>query len=170
MDVLLWLARWVLGPILALVVTLLLSEPLKNRLAPLVAKLGSKREVGVTGQWKATFTYGPSDETFVEAIEISSLFGVFVGRVIPHADTYPELKRNEKSKPLRLRGEVKDNRYFTGVWFHPLRRSHFHGAFELLIHQNGEQMNGMWLGYSERKNTIESGDWTWERLDDGDTH
>jgi hypothetical protein len=162
---LLWLLKWTIGPIIALIVTLVFSEPLKNRLAPLIGRFGSKNEDGFTGNWLATFSYGPSAEAYTEAIQLSSFLGQVVGRIIPHPQNHQRLRAIEKSAPLRLRGSIKDNRYFTGVWFHPLRRSHYHGAFELLIDQNGEHMQGMWVGYSESKNLIENGEWTWERID-----
>jgi hypothetical protein len=87
-----------------------------------------------------------------------------VGRIVPHKNNYPALHAVNKDRPLRLRGTVKDNRYFTGVWFHPVRQSHHHGAFELLLNADGEQMMGLWFGYSESRNTIESGEWVWRRV------
>ena len=160
-----WLLKAIIAPIGAIIITLVISEPLKTRLAPLVARLGSKKEEGVTGKWRATFYYGSEETQYVEIIEVSSLLGSIVGRVVPHENNHEELKKVESSKPLRLRGEVKDNRFFTGIWFHPNRRSHHQGAFELLINTNNEAFNGIWLGYSESKNIVESGRWEWERLE-----
>lgn len=165
MELLLFLLKFVFGPIVAVVITLLVSEPLKDRLAPLVTRLGSKKEEGVTGLWKATFYYGSPEVKFVQAIEISTLFGSVVGRIVPHRLNEDSAKRTESDRPLRVRGTVKDNRFFTGIWFHPERRSHHHGAFDLLIRQSNAQMEGVWLGYSESKNVIESGRWVWERID-----
>ena len=165
MAFLLWFLKWSVGPVISIIVTLVFSEPLKNRLAPLIARVGSKKDTGFTGTWLATFSYGPSAEAYQEAIQLSTFLGQVVGRIIPHEQNHERLRDVEESAPLRLRGTIKDNRYFTGVWFHPLRRSHYHGAFELLIDQSGEQMRGMWVGYSESKNSIEHGEWTWERID-----
>ncbi len=55
METLLWVIKWVIGPIVAVIVTLLVSDPLKNWLAPLISKLGTKQEDGITGKWKSTF-------------------------------------------------------------------------------------------------------------------
>ena len=44
MEFALFLLKWVIGPIVGVVVTLLVSEPLKYRLAPLVTRLGSKKQ------------------------------------------------------------------------------------------------------------------------------
>jgi hypothetical protein len=165
MEIALFVVKWVLGPVLGVVVTLLVSEPLKERLAPLVSQLGSKKEEGVTGLWKASFFYGDPAVQHVQVIEISTLFGSVVGRIIPHELNEGAAKRVQETRPLRVRGTIKDNRFFTGVWFHPERRSHHHGAFDLVVRQNNLQMEGMWLGYSETKNVIETGRWVWERIE-----
>ena len=168
MEVVEFILKWVIGPIVSIVVTLLLSDKLKDLLAPLVASLGSKNERGVTGRWVATFTYGDEAKKYTEVIEIKILLGAIVGRIIPHTLNHSRLTKVASSEPLRLRGNIKDNRYFTGLWMHPTQRSHYHGAFELIVHQDGETMTGMWLGYSEVKNVIENGEWQWERLPDDD--
>jgi hypothetical protein len=164
MEILTFILKSVAGPIVAVIVTLIVSEPLKDRLAPLIAKLGSKKEQGISGIWKASFLYGKSDDVHIEVIEISVFMGTIVGRIVPHALNEGAAKRTENNRPLRMRGSVKDNRFFTGIWFHPERRSHHHGAFDLIIRQNNWRMEGMWLGYSETKNVIETGRWTWERI------
>lgn len=163
MGVILWLAKWVFGPVIALTVTLVLSEPLKNWLAPLISKMGSKKEDGISGTWTATFFYGPDEKEYVERLELSTFLGQIVGHIVPYENNHSAVKAVEEKRPLRLRGSIKDNRFFTGVWFHPNRESHHHGAFKLLIDTNNKKIRGMWLGYSERMNIIESGKWNWRR-------
>lgn len=164
MEFLILLIKWTLAPLISIVVTLVFSEPLKDRLAPLVTSLGTKKEYGVSGLWKATFFYGKSEEPHIQVIQLSTLLGSIVGRIVPHEFNEGAAKRTENSRPLRVRGSIKDNRIFTGIWFHPEKRSHHHGAFNLIIRQDNEHMEGMWLGYSEKDNLIETGRWTWERL------
>lgn len=164
MEIVFWILKWVFGPVVAIIVTLIVSEPLKERLSPLVTRLGSKKEEGITGKWIATFYYGPKELSYAEVIEVSHLFGSVVGRIIPHPLNHPDAKILAPEKPLRVRGSIKDNRFFTGVWLHPSRRSHHHGAFDLIINQDNEHMTGVWLGYSESKNIVESGRWEWKRL------
>jgi hypothetical protein len=165
MEITLWVLKLISGPVVAIIVTLLVSEPLKNKLAPLVARLGTKKEEGITGKWKAIFYYGKEETQYIEVLELSSLLGNIVGHIIPHEINHADLKLVETEKPLRLRGEVKDNRFFAGIWFHPNRQNHHQGAFELLINTNNEEIYGIWLGYSENKNVIESGRWEWQRLE-----
>lgn len=165
MELALFVLKWVIGPIVGVIVTLLVSEPLKDRLAPLVMRLGSKKEEGVSGLWKATFFYGQPEVAHIQVIEISILFGSVVGRIVPHNLNEGAAKRTENDRPLRVRGSIKDNRFFTGTWFHPEGRSYHHGTFDLIIRQDNERMEGMWLGYSETKNKIETGRWIWERIE-----
>lgn len=165
MEASLWILKFIIGPVVAVIVTLLVSEPLKTRLAPIVSRFGSKKQEGITGKWKTTFFYGENEVEYVEVLELSALLGNIVGHVIPHELNHKELKKVESEKPLRLRGEIKDNRFLTGIWFHPSSRNHHQGAFKLLINTNNEAIGGTWLGYSERKNIIEDGRWEWERLE-----
>ena len=164
MEVIAWLLKWVVGPVVAIVITLLLSDPLKERLAPLVLRLGSKKDEGVTGTWVATFYHGQPEVAYVEVIEVSTLLGYVIGRIVPHPLNQGLAKTTERAKPLRVKGTIKDNRFFAGVWLHPGRLSHHRGAFSLIIRQNNIDMRGMWLGYSESKNVIETGRWEWRRL------
>lgn len=164
MEVLLFVLKWVAGPLVSIAVTLLFSDKLKEVLAPIVLALGSKKKEGVTGKWLATFYYGEERIPYPEVIEISTLLGSSVGRIIEHRGNHPRIAEAVKSKPLRLRGNVEDHRFFTGLWFHPVKTSHYHGAFELIVHQDGQTMSGLWIGYSESKNGIETGEWRWERL------
>jgi hypothetical protein len=102
MEPMLFLLKSVLAPIIGVVVTLIVSEPIKNRLAPLVSRFGSKKEEGVSGLWKATFYYGKPEKPYVQVIEISTLFGSIVGRIIPHELNEDAAKRTEKNAPYVL--------------------------------------------------------------------
>jgi hypothetical protein len=166
MEILIVILKWVIGPIVSFAVTLVVSDPLKNVLAPLVCYLGSKTDEGIKGRWKATFYYGDDETPHNELIQISILLGSVVGHVLSHPDGHDQGSKNNRFIPLRLRGNIKDNRYFTGVWFHPHSRSRHHGAFELLIDVSNTAMSGVWLGYNEKHNVVASGRWVWVRIDD----
>lgn len=164
MEFLLWISKFIIGPVVAVIVTLLVKDPLMYRLAPIVVKLGSKKETGITGTWRATFYYGKEEKPYVEIIKISSLLGQYVGHIEPHEDNHAAVKEVQESRPLRLRGSIKDSRFFTGLWFHPNKINHHHGAFKLIIRTNHYAIIGMWLGYSQSKKVIEAGRWEWERM------
>ena len=166
MEIIIWLFKWVAGPLAAIVVTLLFTDPIKERFAPMILRLGNKKDEGVTGLWTATFFYGYPEVAFVEVVEVSSLFGQIVGRIVPHRSNGGAAKRVELSRPLRIKGHVTKNRYFSGTWLHPERVSHHRGTFDLIIRQTNSEMEGMWLGYSESKNLIETGRWVWKRIAD----
>lgn len=36
----------------------------------------------------------------------------------------------------------------------------------MILRQDNEHMEGIWLGYSESGNIIESGRWEWKRIDE----
>src|SRR5471030_2579314 len=99
MDTFVWILKAVAAPIIAVVITLIVSEPLKERLAPLVTRLGSKKNVGISGRWVATFFYGADDVPYVEVIELSHLFGAVVGRIVPSDLNHNEVRRVEVMRP-----------------------------------------------------------------------
>lgn len=167
-----WFAFVILQGALAgaagLVITLTLKEPISNRLAPIITMFGSKKEHTIQGKWVATFHFGPDRDPYVEVIEISSLLGMFVGRIVPDPLNYEVAAKASKDLPIRVHGVVKDNRFFTGQWLHPSRRNHAQGAFQLLILTGNDEieMKGRWVGYSETSNRIEAEDWVWKRVEE----
>jgi hypothetical protein len=163
-EAFLWGMKWVVGPLVGIVVTLLFQEPLKEKLAPVVLRFGYKRDDGITGLWKATFWHGNPEAEYVEVIEVSHLLGSFVGRIVPHELNQGSAKRVAHLRPIRVRGTVTHNRHFRGEWLHPERRSHHRGTFDLIIRQNNLHLQGMWLGYSESMNVVQAGRWEWKRL------
>jgi len=165
MDIIIEAAKFIAPPVAGALVTLFVSDPLKQRLAPVVTWLGSQKDCGVTGKWLATFTFGPSQTEYTELIEVRSLFGSFVGRILPSEHNHANAAHSAGEKPIRVRGTMKDNRFFTGVWMHPNKRSHHHGAFNLILKLDGNHMEGYWMGYSERQSTIDRGEWRWKRYE-----
>ncbi|OWQ91860.1 hypothetical protein CDN99_05670 [Roseateles aquatilis] len=167
MEVIVWIVKWAVGPVVAAIVTIVVREPLKERLAPLVLRFGSKKEDGIAGLWETRFWHGVPETEYVEVIEVSLLLGSYVGRIVPHPLNQGAAKRVADQRPIRVRGSVLNNRHFRGEWLHPERRSHYRGAFDLIIRQNNDRLQGMWLGYSESQNVIQAGRWEWRRLLNG---
>jgi hypothetical protein len=169
MELALTVAKWIVGPVIGVIITVLLTEPLRERVLPLLTIWGSKKTPSVVGIWKAEFLFGDEKIPYVEIIEIKHSFGLLIGRIVPSEENYTALRNVEHEKPLRIRGVVKDNQFFSGTWIHPLRLSHHAGTFDLLINRGNNRMEGQWLGYSERRNQIESQDWIWTRLEKSET-
>jgi hypothetical protein len=165
MEFIVTLAKWIAGPLIGVLVTVLLTEPLRERLLPILAAIGTKDRQGITGVWRATFLFGTPRQSYVEHIELRHRFGVIVGRIIPSPENYAAAKAVENRRPLRVRGVLKDNLFFSGVWFHPAVRSHHTGTFDLLVNRDNDTMTGHWLGYSEGRHAIESEQWLWQRAD-----
>lgn len=166
MELAFTVAKWIVGPVVGVLITVLLTEPLRERLLPLLTIWGSKKSEGVIGVWRAEFFFGDEQNSYVEIVELKHRFGLIVGRIVPSDENYPALRKVEHDKPLRVRGAVRDNQFFSGTWFHPLRRSHHTGTFDLLLNRGNFRMEGQWLGYSERRNQIESQAWVWTRVDE----
>lgn len=165
MELAFTVAKWIVGPVIGVLITITLTEPLRERLLPLLTIWGSKKSPSVIGVWRAEFFFGLERSSYVEIVELKYRLGLIVGRIVPSEENYPDLRKIEHDMPLRVRGAVKDNQFFSGTWFHPLRRSHHTGTFDLLINRGNSRMEGQWLGYSERRNHIESQAWVWTRFE-----
>jgi hypothetical protein len=140
-------------------------KPLRTLFTPILAKFDPKPN-GIGGIWKATFEY-PTEtgkDLYPEIIKLSSFLGQIVGNIVPHEDNHDRLSTVAHKKPVRLRGALRDNLFFTGTWFHPVDRQHYHGAFHLLVSMTGDEMEGTWIGYSDKKKIIEQGKWIWTRI------
>jgi hypothetical protein len=164
MEFLFFLIESVPATILGIVITILFEDWLKDLLVPLTMKLGSKKDESISGVWRCTFFYDNQEVGKTEIIEIKGLAGRYMGWIIPNPQNTGAAKRTETAKPLRLSGQVKGDRLFTGKWLHPERRSRQHGAFNFVVRDDNKHMDGMWLGYSERNNQIDAGRWVGERL------
>ena len=166
MELFLLITKWIAGPVIGIVVTLLFRDPIEDQLALLAIRFGSKKDETISGVWKCTFYYETDSEGKTEVIEIKRFLGRSIGWIIPHDENTGAAKRAQAIRPMRLSGSVKGNRLFTGRWLHPERRSHQHGAFNFVVRHDNKHMDGMWLGYSERNNRIDKGKWVGERIGD----
>jgi hypothetical protein len=160
-----WILTTIVGALISLIVSLIFSEPLKHALLPLITRTGVPKKQILEGRWVTTFTFREADrmDLYTEVIEIKTHLGMVVDRIVPDTRNHERLREIAPNKPLRLRGEFTDNRHFTGFWFHPLRKRHFHGAFQLLLDSSCDRMTGKWIGFRRGTDTIDGGDWTWER-------
>jgi len=117
MDILLWFVGAIGAAVISLLIAVILDEPMKGWLTPVVARFGVRRKQGISGIWQATFKYrnGNNIEEYSEVIEVKTLFGLTVGCIIPHQLNHHRLKCVEATKPVRVRGYFEDNHYFTGI-------------------------------------------------------
>lgn len=163
------LVWWLLGAlgsaVFGVVLFILLEDQVRDRLGFIVRLLNPWQKPGIEGSWVATFTIerDGSTEEYTEVIQLKRAIGRVVGRIVPDQRNYVAISQVAARRPLRVIGEFVDSRYFTGMWFHPLERSRFHGAFQLLLHPSGASMDGRWIGFSESLVQIDSGMWHWER-------
>ena len=136
-------------------------------LTDLVRKLRSNINYGITNEEakQRLEKYGKNKIEYTEIILLKKRFGTIYGYIVDDDRNYEQLQLVMKKNPLRLKGFISDNRYFTGLWYHPIETYRYHGSFQLLIEPNYIKMNGQWIGYSESKQIINNGIWTWDKLE-----
>lgn len=164
-KLLIYVIGGVISSMAALVIGAAFGDKIKLYLGRLLASLSEVNE-GIEDDWVADFTVyrGGQATTYTEIIRIKYRLGVLFGAIEPDDRNHNSLKAVQTKRPLRLRGEVKDNIYFTGYWYHPIETARYHGAFQLVIHPDGKAMSGKWVGYSETLHQIDSGAWSFKRI------
>lgn len=158
----------ILGMVISSIISVILSDKIIFALDRLFIRLEISKSSKISGLWKATFVmgYGKNKKTFEEIILLKKRFGTIYGYIADDQRNYERLQSVMSKKPLRLKGFLSDNRYFTGFWYHPIEISRYHGSFQLLLEPNSIKMDGQWIGYSESKQVINNGLWVWEKLND----
>lgn len=153
----------ILGIIISSIISVILSDEIIHGINIIFAKIGISKHSYINGRWKATYIMksGKTEVKYVENIILKKKINTIYGYVVKNIND----KQIDTNPPLRLKGFILDNRYFTGIWYHPTELSRYHGAYQLLIDPNFIQMNGQWIGYNETKQTIENGIWEWEKMD-----
>jgi len=157
---------FIIGVVISAIISALFSESILRGIALFLAKFDLPSQSSIEGIWEASFSMSDEhgvEKRYKEKIKIVKRLGNIYGYNVPDSNNHELLKTVESKKPLRIRGSVVDNRYFTGVWFHPSKKSRFHGSYQLLLNLSGDKMEGVWTGYRESSNCIESGNWLWNK-------
>ncbi|NOW98744.1 hypothetical protein [Mucilaginibacter sp. SG564] len=151
------------GILISAIVSALFSESIVQGLGKLLSKIDLPQRADIEGLWHVEFTMSHNGElvTYREAINVVKRLGTIYGYNVPDAENHELLKLVELNEPLRIKAIIIDNRFITGTWYHPDRKSRFHGSFQLKLGLSGKSMKGVWTGYRESTNLIESGDWLW---------
>ena len=165
MDIIGIITSSIVGAIISLIFSLLFTDFLRDLLATLVIRFARSSKKDISGQWRSVFTVKRSGTLLnvEEILEMKTGLGIVVARKCIN-DSKGINQGKDKNKPLRLRGELQDGRYLTGIWYHPSQISRFHGSFQLVLRQNGKHMSGIWTGFDENKNKVVSGEWVFERV------
>lgn len=151
----------VIGIIVSAIVSVLLSDKIISALQFVLIKFGIKRDVTLAGVWIATFSMG--DNTYTEVIRIYQKFKRVTGKILYDNRNYERLHKYMQNEPLRLRAHFTDNQYLTGYWFHPIEHSRHYGTFQLIYDSDEDKLEGVWVGFSNTKRTIDYGKWNWVR-------
>jgi hypothetical protein len=155
----------ILSIVISSIISVLLSEQILSFAGSLMMKVGIKPKINLNGIWKATFTISKDDgeKSYTEIIRIKSGLGRVYGSIEPDERNYAELKDHMEAKPLRIKGELLDNRYLTGFWYHPIQTNRTQGTFQMILYPDTKEMRGLWMGYSVSGNIIEGGEWVWKK-------
>jgi len=167
-DILIWFFGVVAAGLIGVVLTVLFQDAIKGFLIELLRRISGPPKRGIDGRWVATFSIMRDGKVmeYVEVIEITQRFGLVKGRIVEDDRNYPELRTTASHHPLRLQGTISESFYLTGVWFHPLQTHRFMGSFQLVLSPTGNTMSGIWVGFSETLNRIDSGEWRFVRAID----
>lgn len=156
-------ALWVSGVVAGAVIQQLLVAVLGDRVDRGILALFRRREkdLSINGTWKSAYTHPSYDTEQCEIVQ-HVLVVTKVGRRI-------RMKSTNGNQPARARSflTVKcildDKGILTGTWteqFADGRR--YHGVVQLRVSPTGENIAGMWTGYS-RMSEIQAGEWTLRR-------
>ncbi len=156
---------WFLSMIASTAVSIIFTEPIRYFFTRLLSRCTSFGG-SISGVYDAEFMckIENAPDTYKEVIQLSHRWGFVFGINIPDQNNYHALAKIAHRKPIRVIGRIKHNRFFTGYWYHPDRDHQFHGSFQLLIDTSLQFMDGMWLGFSNSKNSeVTVGKWVWSK-------
>jgi hypothetical protein len=144
---------WVMGIVASAVITLLINDPLKFLAVRLFGGHAATAR-SLRGIWNGKYDYTTEGDVKVEE-------HYFVVRQI---GAYVVAKTFSKGLAwYKLRGKLDQQGFLTGVWEERTPDGRFyHGAFQLDIHPQGNEMSGRWLGYN-RHHVVMSGSWSFKR-------
>jgi hypothetical protein len=147
-DVLLWF----LVILVSVVLALLAEGPIHWLLARTIGGLIPRRPRSVTGLWQTEYAYERGGKKMVEEqiIELRQFGAHVVGKSI-----------KAQAHPSEFMGRFQHQIYFTGSWRRMGRGQINHGAFQLILHAEGQRMDGEWVGFSEKLHVVKHGSWKW---------
>jgi hypothetical protein len=149
------IALSLLGTLLGIVLTAFLREPIHSALARMAAGFVPRSSRTLAGFWQLEYDYAENGtrKREVQIVALRSVAGAVFGRTVA-----------SRSHAYTVKGHFRQEFYFTGFW-QSIKPGHsYHGSFQLILQPDGVELNGKWLGFSERLETVNHGDWSWKRL------
>ena len=156
----------IISAIVSSILTLVFCDKIISVFQFIAIKFGWKKDVCLTGKWRATFMYNNAE--YVEIIKVMHKFSRVTGKIINDERNYERLKKymDGKKDVRRVKAQFTDNQYLTGFWYHPIEHSRHYGTFQLIYDSDTETFSGIWVGFSTTARAIESNSWKWERITD----
>ena len=142
---------FILGIIIATLFQYLLSFPLYNLLSKIMLGIIPKPKRGLTGIWEGLYAYPSKDSLKFEhqIMEIKQ-----VGKYVKGKNLISQAHNH------KISGKIRNNTYFTGEWENVSNGEIWHGSFQFILHHNGQNMRGRWVGF-DSKGVIQNGQWLW---------
>ena len=113
-----------------------------------------KKEKNLTGVWVTHYKYPSSDKDGDIDIEKQLVKLIQRGTTVTGETIYAQ------KHPEIFEGTVKD-RYFTGVYVNKKDEHNYHGAFQYVLSNSENKMEGLWIGFNRAGNKIIYGEWRW---------
>lgn len=155
------------GVILGAIASILLSSVFQTASDRFVfrarAKLASRDTARrtVDGIWRSRYVYSSSEVPDTDLVD-EHLLVLKTHRGGIRAASLESEKGSNLTVELDIEGSVA-----TGSWreLTPQRQRAYHGACQLVLNHTGDELTGVWTGFS-RTGTVGTGEWTMRRLSD----
>lgn len=178
------IATNLIASLIAFVIGAIFKERIRTFFLNLIDRIQTARSTDIDGVWETHFSFRRrtksstlsdgattlieieegEEKHYTEIIELKSSYGRILGRLKPDPRNGERLAAVQHRRPIRIRGEIRCDRYFTGSWYHPIKTNLNHGAFQMIISCNGRCMRGKWVGFRD-SDEIVTGIWEWKKLD-----
>jgi len=159
MEIITWILLATAAAFISLIISLVFSNILNYWFSTLLSRFSFlKTDSNISGIWKAEFIY--KEDIYVEFIRLKKIFGIVIGNIVPNNSNYEELQAVHFKKPFRLTGQLYKGIILTGTWKDPKKDFGFHGAFQLILNESSDKIEGKWIGYNSKRIKVNLGDWS----------
>ncbi|MBN1184207.1 MAG: hypothetical protein JXB49_18100 [Bacteroidales bacterium] len=144
----------IFGLIIGVVLKIVLTEPIHYIIASRFSFLVPKNKRKLKGIWKSKYKYLAGSNSKIEQHLI---------KIVQFGDYIFGENLTAKKHWYKIMGKLENGIYLTGKWRNSKENDIHHGAFQFSVKPNGNEMNGMWIGFDD-KSIAQSGNWKWIKV------
>ncbi len=152
-KIILFIITAIVGSLISMVVKRLVSHTIDNLIIRIFRKR-VKKERNITGLWITHYKYPSSTNKGKINIEKQLVKLEQHGSVVVGETIWAQ------KQPETFEGTIK-GRYFTGIYINSKDEHNYHGAFQYIISNSENKMEGLWIGFNRKGDKIISGEWRW---------